>query len=69
MKDNYDESVEFTAELDGKAKKSDYKAGKYTITYKAKDSSGNEVTATSKLVIKKSQRKEERQEGRGDFRQ
>ena len=53
VKDNYDESVEFTAELDGKAKKSDYKAGKYTITYKAKDSSGNEVTATSKLVIKK----------------
>ena len=53
VKDNYDESVEFTAELDGKAKKSDYKAGKYTITYKAKDSSGNEVTATSKLVIEK----------------
>lgn len=53
VKDNYDESVEFTAELDGEAKKSDYKAGKYTITYKAKDSSGNEVTATSKLVIKK----------------
>lgn len=53
VKDNYDESVEFTAELDGKAKKSGYKAGKYTITYKAKDSSGNEVTATSKLVIKK----------------
>lgn len=53
VKDNYDESVEFTAELDGKAKKFDYKAGKYTITYKAKDSSGNEVTATSKLVIKK----------------
>jgi len=52
VKDNYDESVEFTAELDGKAKKSDYKAGKYTITYKAKDSSGNEVTATSKLIIK-----------------
>lgn len=53
VKDNYDESVEFTAELDGKAKKSGYKAGKYTITYKAKDGSGNEVTATSKLVIKK----------------
>lgn len=53
VKDNYDDSVEFTAELDGKAKKSGYKAGKYTITYKAKDSSGNEVTATSKLVIKK----------------
>lgn len=53
VKDNYDDSVEFTAELDGKAKKSDYKAGKYTITYKAKDSSGNEVTATSKLIIKK----------------
>lgn len=53
VKDNYDASVEFTAELDGKAKKSDYKAGEYTITYKAKDSSGNEVTATSKLVIKK----------------
>ena len=53
VKDNYDESVEFTAELDGTAKKSDYKAGKYTITYKAKDSSGNEVTATSQLVIKK----------------
>ena len=53
VKDNYDESVEFTAELDVKAKKSDYKAGKYTITYKAKDSSGNEVTATSHLVIKK----------------
>lgn len=53
VKDNYDESVEFTAELDGKAKKSGYKAGKYTITYKAKDGSGNEVTATSKLIIKK----------------
>lgn len=53
VKDNYDDSVEFTAELDGKAKKSDYKAGEYIITYKAKDSSGNEVTATSKLVIKK----------------
>lgn len=53
VKDNYDESVEFTAELDGEAKKSDYKAGEYTITYKAKDSSGNEVTATSQLVIKK----------------
>lgn len=53
VKDNYDDNVEFTAELDGKAKKSDYKAGEYTITYKAKDSSGNEVTATSKLVIKK----------------
>lgn len=52
VKDNYDESVEFIAELDGKAKKSDYKAGEYTITYKAKDSSGNEVTATSKLIIK-----------------
>lgn len=52
VKDNYDDSVEFTAELDGKAKKSDYKAGEYTITYKAKDSSGNEVTATSKLIIK-----------------
>lgn len=52
VKDNYDDSVEFTAELDGEAKKSDYKAGKYTITYKAKDSSGNEVTATSKLIIK-----------------
>lgn len=52
VKDNYDASVEFTAELDGKAKKSDYKAGEYTITYKAKDSSGNEVTATSKLIIK-----------------
>lgn len=61
VKDNYDESVEFTAELDGKAKKSDYKAGKYTITYKAKDSSGNEVTATSKLIIKEkpAEKKEE----------
>lgn len=61
VKDNYDDSVEFTAELDGKAKKSDYKAGKYTITYKAKDSSGNEVTATSKLIIKEkpAEKKEE----------
>lgn len=61
VKDNYDESVEFTAELDGKAKKSDYKAGEYTITYKAKDSSGNEVTATSKLIIKEkpAEKKEE----------
>ena len=33
VKDNYDDSVEFTAELDGKVKKSDYKAGEYTITY------------------------------------
>lgn len=61
VKDNYDESVEFTAELDGKAKKSEYKAGEYTITYKAKDSSGNEVTATSKLIIKEkpAEKKEE----------
>lgn len=60
VKDNYDESVEFTAELDGKAKKSDYKAGEYTITYKAKDSSGNEVTATSKLIIKEKLEKEKK---------
>lgn len=69
VKDNYDESVEFTAELDGKAKKSDYKAGKYTITYKAKDSSGNEVTATSKLVIKKKpeeKKKDEKSEETSD---
>lgn len=61
VKDNYDESVEFTAELDGKAKKSEYKAGEYAITYKAKDSSGNEVTATSKLIIKEkpAEKKEE----------
>ena len=60
VKDNYDESVEFTAELDGKAKKSDYKAGEYTITYKAKDSSGNEVTATSKLIIKEKPEEEKK---------
>ncbi len=69
VKDNYDDSVEFTAELDGKAKKSDYKAGEYTITYKAKDSSGNEVTATSKLVIKKKpeeQKKDEKVEETSD---
>lgn len=60
VKDNYDESVEFTAELDGKSKKSDYKAGEYTITYKAKDSSGNEVTATSKLIIKEKPEKEKK---------
>lgn len=60
VKDNYDESVEFTAELDGKAKKSDYKAGEYTITYKAKDSSGNEVNATSKLIIKEKPEKEKK---------
>lgn len=69
VKDNYDDSVEFTAELDGKAKKSDYKAGKYTITYKAKDSSGNEVTATSKLVIKKKpeeKKKDEKSEETSD---
>lgn len=69
VKDNYDESVEFTAELDGKAKKSDYKAGEYTITYKAKDSSGNEVTATSKLVIKKKpeeKKKDEKSEETSD---
>ena len=62
VKDNYDESVEFTAELDGKAKKSDYKAGEYTITYKAKDSSGNEVTATSKLIIKEKPKEEKKDE-------
>lgn len=60
VKDNYDESVEFTAELDGEAKKSDYKAGEYTITYKAKDSSGNEVTATSKLIIKEKPEEEKK---------
>ncbi len=60
VKDNYDDSVEFTAELDGKAKKSEYKAGEYTITYKAKDSSGNEVTAASKLIIKEKPEKEKK---------
>ena len=66
VKDNYDESVEFTAELDGKAKKSDYKAGKYTITYKAKDSSGNEVTATSKLIIKKKPEEEKKDDEKSE---
>lgn len=66
VKDNYDESVEFTAELDGKAKKSDYKAGKYTITYKAKDSSGNEVTATSKLIIKEKPEEEKKDDEKSD---
>lgn len=66
VKDNYDESVEFTAELDGKAKKSDYKAGKYTITYKAKDSSGNEVTATSKLVIKEKPEEEKKDDEKSE---
>lgn len=66
VKDNYDESVEFTAELDGKAKKSDYKAGKYTITYKAKDSSGNEVTATSELVIKKKPEEEKKDDEKSE---
>lgn len=66
VKDNYDESVEFTAELDGKAKKSDYKAGEYTITYKAKDSSGNEVTATSKLVIKEKPEEEKKDDERSE---
>ncbi len=66
VKDNYDESVEFTAELDGKAKKSDYKAGEYTITYKAKDSSGNEVTATSQLVIKKKPEEEKKDDEKSE---
>lgn len=66
VKDNYDESVEFTAELDGKAKKSDYKAGKYTITYKAKDSSGNEVTATSKLIIKEKPEEEKKDDAKSE---
>lgn len=66
VKDNYDDSVEFTAELDGKAKKSDYKAGKYTITYKAKDSSGNEVTATSKLIIKEKPEKEKKDDEKSE---
>lgn len=66
VKDNYDESVEFTAELDGKAKKSDYKAGEYTITYKAKDSSGNEVTATSKLIIKEKPEEEKRDDEKSE---
>lgn len=66
VKDNYDDSVEFTAELDGKAKKSDYKAGKYTITYKAKDSSGNEVTATSKLVIKEKPEEEKKDDEKSE---
>lgn len=66
VKDNYDESVEFTAELDGKAKKSDYKAGEYTITYKAKDSSGNEVTATSKLIIKEKPEKEKKDDEKSE---
>lgn len=66
VKDNYDESVEFTAELDGKAKKSDYKVGKYTITYKAKDSSGNEVTATSKLIIKEKPEEEKKDDEKSE---
>lgn len=66
VKDNYDESVEFTAELDGKAKKSDYKAGEYIITYKAKDSSGNEVTATSKLIIKEKPEKEKKDDEKSE---
>lgn len=66
VKDNYDESVEFTAELDGKAKKSDYKAGEYTITYKAKDSSGNEVTATSKLIVKEKPEEEKKDDEKSE---
>lgn len=66
VKDNYDESVEFTVELDGEAKKSDYKAGKYTITYKAKDSSGNEVTATSHPVIKKKPEEEKKDDEKSE---
>lgn len=66
VKDNYDESVEFTAELDDKAKKSDYKAGEYTITYKAKDSSGNEVTTTSKLIIKEKPEKEKKDDEKSE---
>lgn len=66
VKDNYDESVEFIAELDGKSKKSDYKAGEYTITYKAKDSSGNEVTATSKLIIKEKPEEEKKDDEKSE---
>lgn len=66
VKDNYDDSVEFTAELDGKAKKSEYKAGEYTITYKAKDSSGNEVTATSKLIIKEKPEEEKKDDEKSE---
>lgn len=66
VKDNYDESVEFTAELDGEAKKSDYKAGEYTITYKAKDSSGNEVTTTSKLIIKEKPEEEKKDDEKSE---
>ena len=66
VKDNYDDSVEFTAELDGKAKKSDYKAGEYIITYKAKDSSGNEVTATSKLIIKEKPEEEKKDDEKSE---
>ena len=66
VKDNYDESVEFTAELDGEAKKSDYKAGKYTITYKAKDSSGNEVTVISKLIIKEKPEEEKKDDEKSE---
>lgn len=66
VKDNYDASVEFTAELDGKAKKSDYKAGEYTITYKAKDSSGNEVTAASKLIIKEKPEEEKKDDEKSE---
>ena len=66
VKDNYDESVEFTAELDGKAKKSDYKAGEYTITYRAKDSSGNEVTVISKLIIKEKPEEEKKDDEKSE---
>ena len=66
VKDNYDESVEFIAELDGKAKKSDYKAGESPTTYKAKDSSGNEVTATSKLIIKEKPEEEKKDDEKSE---
>lgn len=66
VKDNYDESVEFTAELDGEAKKSDYKAGEYTITYKVKDSSGNELTTTSKLIIKEKPEEEKKDDEKSE---
>ncbi len=51
VKDNYDKSVEFTAEIDPEDEAPNA-IGEHTVIYTAKDSSGNEATETAKLTIK-----------------
>lgn len=50
--DNYDKSIDFTAEIDPEDKTPEA-LGEHTVIYTAKDSSGNETTEKAKLTISK----------------